>query len=202
MPGRSPSTACATTSRCAGCSSRVALTQSMDSLDPELVRKRRMHLEKSMTQKLTPLRLEGLETELHVQTVLAKANAQMIETIRRSQLLVIPTHSTFAAQPHVEELGTHAGAASRNLRPDPCRQEGRRGAGARGTTCGRRSIRTSSGSVTSGPCRLRSGRLSSSPVEAPSAGQGRGAPPVDSRGRGACEPPGYFFPRRLPRCSI
>jgi DNA-binding GntR family transcriptional regulator len=41
---------------------------------------------------------------LHVQTVLARANAQMVESIRRSQLPLIPTHSTFAAEPHVQEL--------------------------------------------------------------------------------------------------
>jgi len=83
----------------------VALGQSMDHLDRDLVLERRDHLVKAMTQKLTPLRREKLETELHVHTVLANANAQMVETIRRSQLLVIPTHSTFAAQPHAEELG-------------------------------------------------------------------------------------------------
>ena len=83
----------------------VALGQSMDHLDPALVAARREHLVSAMTQKLTPLRREKLETELHVHTVLAHANAQMVEAIRRSQLLVIPTHSTFASQPHVEELG-------------------------------------------------------------------------------------------------
>jgi DNA-binding GntR family transcriptional regulator len=83
----------------------VALGQSMDFLDPTLVSARREHLAAAMTQKLTPLRREKLETELHVHTVLARANAQMVETIRRSQLLVIPTHSTFASQPYAEELG-------------------------------------------------------------------------------------------------
>jgi DNA-binding GntR family transcriptional regulator len=83
----------------------VALGQSMDILDRDVVRARREHLAKTMTQKLTPLRREKLETELHVHTVLARANAQMVETIRRSQLIVIPTHSTFASQPYAEELG-------------------------------------------------------------------------------------------------
>ena len=82
----------------------VALGQSMDTVERAILESRREHLEKVAGQKLTPLRLEKLETELHVQTVLASANAQMVETIRRSQLLVIPTHSTFAMQPHNEEL--------------------------------------------------------------------------------------------------
>jgi DNA-binding GntR family transcriptional regulator len=82
----------------------VALGQSMDALDPKVVIERRAHVEKAMEQKYTALRLEKLETELHVQTVLTRANAQMVASIRRSQLLLIPTHSTFAAEPHVEEL--------------------------------------------------------------------------------------------------
>lgn len=83
----------------------VALGQSMAALDLRLVRERRTHVQQAMARKLTPPRLEKLETELHVHTVLASANARMVEAIRRSQLLVIPTHSTFAAQTHVEELG-------------------------------------------------------------------------------------------------
>ena len=83
----------------------VALGQSMDAVDIAPVIERRESLIKAMKQRLTPLRREKLETELHVHTVLAHANAQMVETIRRSQLVVIPTHSTFASQPHVEELG-------------------------------------------------------------------------------------------------
>lgn len=83
----------------------AALSQSMDVLDDEMVSVRRDHVDKAIGQRLTPLKFEKLEAELHVQVVLAKANAQMVETIRRSQLLVIPTHSTFAALPHTEELG-------------------------------------------------------------------------------------------------
>jgi DNA-binding GntR family transcriptional regulator len=82
----------------------VALGQSMDALDPAVIVERRANVEKAMGKKYTALRLEKLETELHVQTVLTRANAQMVESIRRSQLPLIPTHSTFAADPHVEEL--------------------------------------------------------------------------------------------------
>jgi DNA-binding GntR family transcriptional regulator len=83
----------------------AALGQSMDALDPNAVMKRRANVVGAMTRALTPLRLERLETELHVHTVLQRANAQMVESIRRNQLLVIPTHSMFASQPHIEELG-------------------------------------------------------------------------------------------------
>jgi DNA-binding GntR family transcriptional regulator len=77
----------------------------METLSPAVVAVRRDHLVKVMGQRLTPLRVEKLETELHVHTVLAKANRQIVDTIRRSHLVVIPTHSTFAAQPHLEEIG-------------------------------------------------------------------------------------------------
>ncbi len=83
----------------------VALGQSMETLDPKLVAKRRNHVETALGQSFTALRLEKLETELHVQTVLADANIHMIDSIRRNQIPVIPTHSTFASQFHIEELG-------------------------------------------------------------------------------------------------
>ena len=82
----------------------VALAQSMDSLGDAFVEARRRNLVKAREQTLTPLRLEKLETELHVHTVLAKANPQLVAAIHRSQMHVIATHSTFAAMPHVEEL--------------------------------------------------------------------------------------------------
>jgi DNA-binding GntR family transcriptional regulator len=83
----------------------VALGQSMDALDRSDVMRRRAHLESAIGLKLTPLRVERLETELHVHTVLARANSRIVEAVRRSQLLVIPTHSTFALQPHIAEVG-------------------------------------------------------------------------------------------------
>jgi DNA-binding GntR family transcriptional regulator len=82
----------------------AALSQSMDVLSPRVVEQRRAHVKAAMGQKSTPLRIEKLETELHVRTVLAKANDQMVESIRRNQVPVIPTHSTFAMQPHADEL--------------------------------------------------------------------------------------------------
>ena len=82
----------------------VALGQSMDALPTDVVATRRAHTQKAMDQHLTPLRFEKLETELHVHTVLASANRQIVGAIRRSQLPVIPMHSTFAALPHADEL--------------------------------------------------------------------------------------------------
>jgi DNA-binding GntR family transcriptional regulator len=82
----------------------VALGQSMEALDASLVEDRREHVEKAIRQKYTARRLETLERELHALTVLSNANPQIVEAIRHSQLLLIPTHSTFAAQPHVKEL--------------------------------------------------------------------------------------------------
>jgi DNA-binding GntR family transcriptional regulator len=83
----------------------VALGQSMDSLPPDAVATRREHVRKALEQKITPVRIEKLEIELHVQTVLADANRHIVETVRRTQLIVIPTHSTFASHQRVRELG-------------------------------------------------------------------------------------------------
>ena len=82
----------------------VALGQSMERMDLDQVRARRRRVAMAIGRTITPLRFEKLEIELHVHTVLARANPQMVGAIHRSQLLVIPTHSTFAALPHVEEL--------------------------------------------------------------------------------------------------
>jgi DNA-binding GntR family transcriptional regulator len=82
-----------------------ALSQSMDSLDNGVVEERRAHVERALKLNFTPLRLEKLETELHVATVLSNCNEQMAFAIRRNQMPVIATHSAFASYPHVEELG-------------------------------------------------------------------------------------------------
>jgi DNA-binding GntR family transcriptional regulator len=83
----------------------VALGQSMDALQPNVLEERRTNHQKAIaSQKLTPLKLERLEAELHVQTVLARSNPQIVETIRRSQLVILAMHSTFAVLHNVEEL--------------------------------------------------------------------------------------------------
>jgi DNA-binding GntR family transcriptional regulator len=83
----------------------IALGQSMEALQLDVVARRRANVESALRRNFTAPKLERLETELHVLTVLARANAQMVEAIRRNQLPVIPTHSTFASHPHAEELG-------------------------------------------------------------------------------------------------
>jgi DNA-binding GntR family transcriptional regulator len=87
----------------------VALGQAMETLDLTDIRERRAHLEKAMALRFTPLRLEKLEIELHVHTVLACTNKQLQDAIRRNQLPLIPTHSTFAAQPRAQEIETMLG---------------------------------------------------------------------------------------------
>jgi DNA-binding GntR family transcriptional regulator len=82
-----------------------ALGQSMEKLEQKIIAQRRAHIEKAANRHFTALRLERLETELHVLTVLDCANEQMVEAIRRSQLPLIPTHSTFALTTQAEELG-------------------------------------------------------------------------------------------------
>ncbi|THD43332.1 MAG: GntR family transcriptional regulator [Bradyrhizobium sp.] len=82
-----------------------ALGQSMDKLDQKIVAQRRAHVVKAAKQRFTALRLERLESEFHVLTVLHCANEQMVDAIRRSQLPLIPTHSTFALTARDDELG-------------------------------------------------------------------------------------------------
>lgn len=54
----------------------------------------------------SPLALERLEHDLHVDVVLRCRNHQLGETIRRSQLPIIATHSTFAQHQAREEIST------------------------------------------------------------------------------------------------
>jgi DNA-binding GntR family transcriptional regulator len=52
----------------------------------------------------TPARLERLEHDLHVDTVLRCANSQLREAIHRSQLPLIAMHDTYQIHPDTEEM--------------------------------------------------------------------------------------------------
>ncbi len=86
-----------------------ALGQSMDRLDPAGVQRRREHVMAASSRTVTPLRLEKLETELHVDTVLACHNHELRETVRRNLLPLIATHSTFARTRRDDEIGLMLG---------------------------------------------------------------------------------------------
>ena len=55
------------------------------------------------------MKLERLETDLHAEVVLSCANQQLREAIRKSQLPLIATHSTFAIHQDSQEIETMLG---------------------------------------------------------------------------------------------
>jgi DNA-binding GntR family transcriptional regulator len=86
----------------------IALDQVAADLDPaELDAKRRRAAEARDGPRL-PSILEGLENDLHVDIVLRCPNQQLRETIRRSQLPIIATHSTYEHRSR-EEISTMIG---------------------------------------------------------------------------------------------
>ena len=61
--------------------------------------------------KPTPAKLERLERDLHIDTVLARPNSLLNDAIKRSQLPLLATHDTFQRHLDTEEvelmLGDH-----------------------------------------------------------------------------------------------
>jgi DNA-binding GntR family transcriptional regulator len=84
----------------------IALGQVFDDLTPDELRTRLRRLERAEGRRLRPQELEGLERDLHVDIVLRCRNGQLRETIRRSQLPILATHSTFERHQHTLELET------------------------------------------------------------------------------------------------
>jgi DNA-binding GntR family transcriptional regulator len=84
----------------------MALEQAMPELRRADLEARRARLEPLADGHAGPGKLERLERELHVETVLMCPNRQLRETIRRSQLPIIATHSTFAHTQTRTEIAT------------------------------------------------------------------------------------------------
>jgi DNA-binding GntR family transcriptional regulator len=85
----------------------AALGQAMETLRPAIVASRREHVKKAERRReRRPATLERLEIELHVKAVLSCSNEQLCEAIRRNQLPLIATHSTFAGQHGPDEIET------------------------------------------------------------------------------------------------
>jgi DNA-binding GntR family transcriptional regulator len=84
----------------------LALEQAMPELRRADLVARRARLEPLADGHAGPGKLERLERELHVETVLICPNRQLRETIRRSQLPIIATHSTFAHTQARGEIAT------------------------------------------------------------------------------------------------
>jgi DNA-binding GntR family transcriptional regulator len=84
----------------------IALGEAMASVDSDELRLKLDRIEKATHGRQRPERLERLERDLHVDIVLRCRNRQLRETIRRSQLPIIATHSTFERQQDPHEIET------------------------------------------------------------------------------------------------
>jgi len=84
----------------------IAFGQVFDELRPEALRAKLARLQRARGRRLKPRELEALERDLHIDIVLKCRNSQLRETIRRSQLPVLATHSTFERYQHRLEIDT------------------------------------------------------------------------------------------------
>jgi DNA-binding GntR family transcriptional regulator len=84
----------------------IALGQAGPRLTTDELKPRLAHIEKAQRGRREPASLERLEHDLHVAIVLKCDNAQLRETIRRSQLPILATHSTFQHLQEANEIST------------------------------------------------------------------------------------------------
>ena len=85
----------------------IVLTQVAAGLDSDEIRPKQQFAERASLTPPPPAVLEQLERDLHTHIILDHCpNQQLRETIRRSQLPVIATHSTFAALQKHSEIST------------------------------------------------------------------------------------------------
>ncbi|MCX5520818.1 GntR family transcriptional regulator [Kaistia defluvii] len=82
----------------------IALEQALPHLDPAELRARHERIRRVQAGKRTPARLEQLENDLHVETVLRCSNSQLRDAIRRSQLPLIAMHETFQRHRDTDEI--------------------------------------------------------------------------------------------------
>jgi DNA-binding GntR family transcriptional regulator len=82
----------------------IALGQVLGEIDARKLRKIREQTTRAQRGKPSPGQLERLEKTIHVDIVLRCHNRQLRETIRRSQLPIIATHSTFERFQNNEEI--------------------------------------------------------------------------------------------------
>lgn len=78
----------------------VALDQAFANLDRADLAIKKARIESVLTGRRTPAKLERLERDLHIDTVLRCSNSRLSEAIIRSQLPLLATHDTF--QRHLE----------------------------------------------------------------------------------------------------
>jgi DNA-binding GntR family transcriptional regulator len=84
----------------------VALSQSMTVLSLNDIVAKRARIRRARTLRLTAGIVEGLERDLHVDTVLQCRSQQLRDAIRRSQLPLIATHDAFKRYRDAKEMET------------------------------------------------------------------------------------------------
>jgi DNA-binding GntR family transcriptional regulator len=82
----------------------IALAQASPRVAAGEITEKLARAEKARSRRLKPAELERLERDLHVDVVLRCDNRQLRETIRRSQLPIIATHSTFEHGPDSQAI--------------------------------------------------------------------------------------------------
>jgi len=82
----------------------LALEQALDDTDPTFVRDKLKRLMDVDPRRMTPPQAEELEGDIHVDIILRCRNERLRDTIRRSQLPIIATHSTFERLQNEDEL--------------------------------------------------------------------------------------------------
>ena len=84
----------------------IALRQAAPLLGRDELLRKRGHLEKLRDGHRKPELLERIEGELHVELIERCDNSQLKHAVRRSQLPVIATHSTYRHTQDAEEIAT------------------------------------------------------------------------------------------------
>jgi DNA-binding GntR family transcriptional regulator len=84
----------------------VALDQAFRHLDRDALLANKQRIRAVQAGKRTPAKLEGLERDLHIDTVLKCSNSRLADAIRRSQLPLIATHDTFQRHLDTDEVET------------------------------------------------------------------------------------------------
>lgn len=83
----------------------TALRQALPYLEPNELRRCRDRVDAIGDRQQSAAIVEGVEQDLHFKTLAHCPNPLLLETVRRSQLPLLATHSSFEHQAHPEEIG-------------------------------------------------------------------------------------------------
>jgi len=82
----------------------IALVQAFSRLDHRDLTDKRARVLAALDGTRTPARLETLERDLHIDTVLRCPNSRLADAVKRSQLPLLATHDTFQRHLDAEEV--------------------------------------------------------------------------------------------------